>query len=362
MSSKMVREVDLRSDTVTKPTAEMRRVMAEAVVGDDVYQEDPTINALEERVAKLLGKEAGIYVASGTMGNLAAIMAHCWTRGQEVVVGELSHILKSEQGGVAQLGGVNVSTLKNLDDGTFSLEELKEKFRPANPDIHEPSTGVVCLENTNNRCGGRVLPQSFIQQVCDISRDRGVPVHMDGARLLNAAVHSGIPPHEIVKDCASVSMCLSKGIGAPVGSVVVGSKEFIVRVRRCRKVLGGAMRQAGILAAAALVGLDSAMERLSVDHKRAKKLAHEIHNLKSDLLTVDPEVVESNMLLLNFPSPRLTSAQFVEKMAQINPGDKEKVIVRCGTWFRNRVRWVLHSDLTQEDLDLALQKIRSILV
>ncbi|GFS29000.1 probable low-specificity L-threonine aldolase 2 [Nephila pilipes] len=358
----MVREVDLRSDTVTKPTAAMRMAMAEAVVGDDVYKEDPTANELERRLANFLGKEAAIFVPSGTMGNLSAVMAHCWTRGQEIIIGDQSHMFLYEQGGISQLAGVHVCSFPTREDGTFDLEELKEKIRPRFPESHEPSTGLICIENTNNRCGGRVLPMSYIRELCALARNNDIPVHMDGARIVNASIHCGVPVHEIIKECASISMCLSKGIGAPVGSVVAGSKDFIAKVHRCRKVLGGGMRQIGVLAAAALVALDTAEERLRIDHQRAKKFAQDICSLKSKLITTNPDVVESNMVLLNFPSPSFTSKDFVEKMAEVKKEDGAEVVVKASTWFKNRVRCVLHSDLTQEDLDYAVKKIRSVVM
>ncbi|GFQ92568.1 probable low-specificity L-threonine aldolase 1 [Trichonephila clavata] len=287
-------------------------------------------------------------------------MAHCWTRGQEIIIGDESHMFMYEQGGISQLASVHVSSIPTLEDGTFDLEVLKEKIRPKFPNIHEPSTGLICIENSHNRCGGRVLPMSFIRKLCALARNNEIPVHMDGARIINASIHCGVPVHEIVKECASVSMCLSKGIGAPVGSVVAGSKDFIDRALRCRKVLGGAMRQVGVLAAAALVGLDTAEERLRVDHQRTKKFAQDIHNLKSKLITADPGVVESNMVLLNFPSPSFTSEDFVARMAEVKKEDEVEVVVKACEWFKNRVRCVLHSDLTQEDLDYAVKKIRSV--
>ncbi|KFM79955.1 hypothetical protein X975_22483, partial [Stegodyphus mimosarum] len=287
-------------------------------------------------------------------------MAHCWIRSQEAMVGDLSHIFLSEQGGISQLGGVHVSALTTREDGTFDMEQVVNKIRPSRPAAHEPHTALLCLENTHNRCGGRVLPISFIKQICSLAHSRGIQVHMDGARIINASVASGIPVNEIVKECDSVSMCLSKGIGAPVGSVVAGSSEFINRVMRCRKVLGGGMRQAGVLAAAGLVALDTARERIQMDHLRAHKFAQDIHNLKSALITINPDVVETNMLLLNFPSPLFTCQQFVDRMATVKEGDSEQVIVKVSTWLSNSVRCVLHSDLSQDDIDSAFRKIRSI--
>ncbi|XP_035205743.1 probable low-specificity L-threonine aldolase 2 [Stegodyphus dumicola] len=296
------------------------------------------------------------------MGNLSSVMAHCWTRGQEVMVGDQSHIFVYEQGGISQLGGVHVSTLTTREDGTFDLEQVVNKIRSPDPSCHEPQTALICLENSHNRCGGRVLPLLFIQKICALAHNRGIKVHMDGARIVNASVQSGIPVNEIVKECDSVSICLSKGIGAPVGSIVAGSSEFISRVMRCRKVLGGGMRQAGVLAAAGLVALATARERIQKDHLRAQKLAQDIYNLNSDLITINPDAVETNMLLLNFPSSRFTSQQFVDRMALVKEEDPEQVLVKASTWFGNRVRFVLHSDLSEDDVASAFRKIQSIAV
>ncbi|KAF8768218.1 putative low-specificity L-threonine aldolase like protein [Argiope bruennichi] len=334
----MAREIDLRSDSVTKPTPAMREAMKNAVVGDDMYKEDPTNwkrkspVCLERRMPSLFPQER-------------------W----EILL---------------PLGGLHVSCVRTQEDGTFNLEELKEKIRPRIPHIRssskmdveypEPSTALICLENPHNILGGRILPISFIQQVCSLAGSNGIPVHMDGARIINASVQCGVPVHEIVKDCASVMMCLSKGVGAPIGSVVAGSKHFIERVHKYRKALGGGMRQAGVMAAAALVGLKSAEERMRTDNQRTKKLAQDIHDLQSNLVTCDPDLVETNMLLLQFPSPDFTSQDFVKRMTQVKKGDNEQVIVKASLWFKNRVRCVLHSDLTQEDVDCAMKKIRDI--
>jgi threonine aldolase len=262
--------IDLRSDTVTKPTPEMRAAMAAAEVGDDVYGDDPTVNRLQEVAAELTGKQAGLFVASGTMGNLAAVLAHC-QRGDEVIVGNLSHTFLYEAGGISVLGGVHSCQLPNQPDGTLDLEQVRQAIREDDP--HEPVTRLICLENTQNRCGGVVLSPAYTRQVADFAHARGLSVHLDGARLFNAAAALGVPAVELTAPVDSVTFCLSKGLCAPVGSVLCGSKEFITKAHRMRKMLGGGMRQAGILAAAGLVALEKMTGRLAEDHRRARDLA-----------------------------------------------------------------------------------------
>ncbi|CAG0915478.1 unnamed protein product [Notodromas monacha] len=267
--------LDLRSDTVTRPSQVMRQRMSEAEVGDDVFGDDPTIKKLERKVAEILGMEAGLFVPSGTMGNLLAVMTHCCSRGSEVILGDKSHIFLYEQGGYAQFGGVSTKTVETLPDGTFSLKELVSKFSGSKS--HCATTSLICIENTSNFVGGRVLPVEFIDSVVELANTRNLPVHVDGARLFNAAVSSGFPPSRLVKGCASCNICLSKGLGAPIGSVLVGKEDFIARARRTRKALGGGMRQVGILGAAGLVALEN-IQRLHEDHANAKKFAEGLRN------------------------------------------------------------------------------------
>jgi threonine aldolase len=268
--------IDLRSDTVTKPTPEMRAAMAAAEVGDDVYGDDPTVNRLQELAAERTGKEAGLFVASGTMGNLAAVLAHC-QRGDEVIVGSLSHTFLYEAGGISVLGGVHSCQLPNQPDGTLDLEQIRAAIRDDDP--HEPVTRLICLENTQNRCGGVVLSPEYTRQVAEFAHARGLAVHLDGARLFNASVAQGVPALELTTPVDSVTFCLSKGLCAPVGSVLCGSKEFIHKAHRMRKMLGGGMRQAGILAAAGLVALEKMIDRLGEDHRRARELAQGLSGL-----------------------------------------------------------------------------------
>ncbi|KAJ9574649.1 hypothetical protein L9F63_008181, partial [Diploptera punctata] len=273
MASKTnVRTIDLRSDTKSKPTPEMRKAMFEAAVGDDVYGEDPTVNELEEKAAAILGKESGLFIPSGTMGNLLAIMVHCNERGSEMICGDKSHTFLFEQGGPAQIAGVQISLLRNNPDGTFDLDEMEEKIRD-HSDIHEPKTSLICVENTQNWCGGKVLPLKWLDELGIRAKKLNIPLHMDGARLFNAAVYLNIPASRIIRDFASATFCISKGLGAPIGSILVGDKEFIRKSRRLRKALGGGMRQVGVIAAAGIIALDSMIERLQDDHIRAKAIA-----------------------------------------------------------------------------------------
>ncbi len=267
--------IDLRSDTVTKPTPEMRRAMANAEVGDDVFGDDPTVLALEEQAADLLGKEAALFVSSGTMGNLVAQMAHL-ARGQETIAGYQSHVVLDEAAGHAVVVGTSVRALRERGDGTMDPAEIREAFRDAS-DPHQPITGLVVIENTHAHSMGRPLSVAYESEVAAIAHERGVPLHIDGARFWNAAVALGVSGAELAAPADSVTFCLSKGLSCPVGSVVVGTKDFIWKARRARKLLGGGMRQAGILAAAGLVALRDGdagtIERLAEDHANARRLA-----------------------------------------------------------------------------------------
>lgn len=292
MNTKMI---DLRSDTVTSPTPEMRQAMAEAEVGDDVYGEDPTINRLQEMTAYMLGKEAGLFVPSGTMGNLAGILAHC-TRGDEVILGDKSHTFLHEAGGISSLGGVHSCQIPNQPDGTLRLEDIENAIRLE--DVHAPITRLISLENTQNRCGGVVLSSGYTCLVSELAHSHGISVHMDGARLFNAAVALGVTAAELVAPVDSVTVCLSKGLCAPVGSVLCGSKEFIRHALRVRKQLGGGMRQAGVLAAAGIVALEKMIDRLVEDHTRARCLAERLARIPGIIL--EPGSPSTNMVFFHF--------------------------------------------------------------
>jgi threonine aldolase len=262
--------IDLRSDTVTRPTPEMRAAMADAPVGDDVYGEDPTVKRLQTLAAARTGKESALFVPSGTMGNLASLLAHCG-RGDEVIMGTKSHTFLHEQGGLAALGGIMPYTVPNQPDGTLRLEDIEGAIRGADP--HEPRTRLVSLENTQNACNGSPLSPEYVSTVCEVAHAHGLKVHIDGARIFNAAAALNVDVKALVKDADSMTFCLSKGLSAPVGSLICGDAPFIAAAHRARKVLGGGMRQAGIIAAAGIVALETMTERLVEDHARARRLA-----------------------------------------------------------------------------------------
>ena len=303
-----MKTIDLRSDTVTQPTPSMREAMAKADLGDDVYGEDPTINQLQEMAASMLGKEAGLFVPSGTMGNLASILAHCG-RGDEIILGDQAHTFLFEAGGIAALGGIHPHTLPNQADGTLKLEDIKAAIRPDNP--HMPTTRLVTLENTHNRCGGEPLTVAYTQAVGKLAHKNNLIFHLDGARIFNAAAALDVDVKELAAPTDSVTFCLSKGLCAPVGSVICGSKNFIYRAHRIRKQLGGGMRQAGILAAAGIVALQDIALRLKDDHIRARNLASGLAQIPGVVL--NPKKPASNMVYLSLEESIPVNAKQVAK-------------------------------------------------
>ena len=298
--------IDLRSDTVTKPTPEMREAMAEAEVGDDVYRDDPTVNRLEELAAEMLGKEAALFVPSGTMGNLIALLVHC-QRGHEAIVGRQSHIYLNEAGGMSALGGIHPCPVENQPDGTLAIDDILASIRTE--DVHHPITRLICLENTQNICGGVPLTTEYTRQVGELALQNDLSLHIDGARIFNAAAAQNVPVNELVEPADSVMFCLSKGLAAPIGSILVGSSEFVRRARHIRKMLGGGMRQAGVVAAAGIVSLEKMTKRLSEDHARARKLADGLRQLKN--LAVDQGSPHTNMVYLNLSEEVQIDAQQV---------------------------------------------------
>ena len=296
-----MKPIDLRSDTVTAPTPAMREAMARALVGDDVYGEDPTVNCLQEMAAERMGKEAGLFVASGTMGNLVAILSHC-QRGDEVIVGDKAHTFLFEAGGISALGGVHSRQLPNQPDGSLALADIRSAIRPDDP--HDPISRLVCLENTHNRCGGTCQSVAYTREVSAFAHERGLKVHLDGARIFNAAAALGIPAKTLADPVDSVTFCLSKALCAPVGSVLCGTKEFIARARRIRKMAGGGMRQAGILAAAGIVALETMVDRLGEDHARARRLADGLRGVPG--LVLEPGTPATNMVFVSL-SPGIKS-------------------------------------------------------
>jgi threonine aldolase len=301
--------VDLRSDTVTQPTPEMREAMAEAEVGDDVYRDDPTVNRLEELAAQMLGKEAAIFVPSGTMGNLLALLVHC-QRGDEVIVGSLSHIYLNEAGGMSALGGIQPCPIPNQKDGTLRLDDILASIRTE--DVHHPTTRLICLENTQNICGGVPLTSAYTRQVGEIAHQNGLFLHVDGARIFNSVVAQGVSVKELVEPADSVMFCLSKGLAAPIGSTLVGSAKFVARARHLRKMLGGGMRQVGIIAAAGIISLEKMVNRLAEDHIRARKLADGLRQING--LVVDESSPYSNMVYMNLSEDvKIDSKQVCER-------------------------------------------------
>jgi threonine aldolase len=340
--------IDLRSDTVTHPTEAMRQAMATAEVGDDVYGEDPTINRLQEMAAERMGKQAGLFVPSGTMGNLAAILAHCG-RGDEVILGNKAHTFLYEAGGISALGGVHSCQLPNQDDGTIILQDIQSAIRAK--DAHQPISRLVCLENTHNRCGGVALTADYTRAVGELAHENGLSLHLDGARVFNAAIAQDVPARELVEPADSVTFCLSKGLSAPVGSVLCGSSEFITRAHRIRKQLGGGMRQAGILAAAGIVALETMVDRLADDHKRARYLAEGLSFLP--WLVMDSGTPHTNMIFMSlgesFPADAHNVAEQLSRQG-----------VKVGVVGRRRFRLVLHSwidDQAVEKTILAFQDV-----
>lgn len=334
--------VDLRSDTVTHPTPAMRRAMADAEVGDDQYGEDPTVRRLEEAAAEKLGKEAACYVASGTMGNLIAILSHCG-RGDEVLLGDECHVLWYESGGAATLGGLPFNKLRTDRFGRIDPAEIADMIRIPRPGY--PRTGVLCLENTHNRCGGTAIGPDYFAEVRAVAAARGVPLHLDGARVFNAAAALGLPVSEVVADVDSIQFCFSKALAAPVGSIVVGSWEFIGRVRANRKLVGGAMRQAGVIAAAALVGLNEMVERLPEDHRRARRLAEGLAQIPG--VAIDLETVQSNIIIFKPDPARITTDEFIAGMVEGG--------VRVSNYGLRGLRMVTHYQITDDDVERALR-------
>ena len=341
--------IDLRSDTVTHPTPAMREAMARAEVGDDVYGDDPTVNRLQEMAAAMLGKEVGLFVASGTMGNLAAVLAHC-ARGDEVILGDKAHTFLYEAGGISALGGVHSHQVTNQADGTLKLEDILAAIRPDDP--HFPVTRLLALENTHNRCGGVVLNKEYMQNVGGLSKKHNLHLHLDGARLFNAAVAQGITARELAEPVDSVTFCLSKALCAPVGSVLCGSRDFIQRAHRIRKQLGGGMRQAGILAAAGIVALEGMVDRLAEDHARAKRLAKGLAQIPG--IELDPGSPYTNMVFFSLNADVPLNASEVASAL-------EKHGVRVGATGSRRFRLVTHYWINDTGVERAVQAFSQVL-
>lgn len=340
--------IDLRSDTVTHPSPAMRAAMANAPVGDDVYGEDPTVNRLQELAAEQLGKEASLFVASGTMGNLVALLAH-GQRGDEVIVGDEAHIFHYEQGGASALGGMVYHTIATQPHGELPLDALEHAIRDrSNP--HYALPGVLCLENTHNRCGGTVLSLDYMRQVKALADRHGLPLHLDGARLANAAVALGVPMRDITQHVTSVQLDLSKGLAAPVGGVVAGSQAFIARAHRARKLVGGGMRQAGVIAAAGILALTEMQERLVEDHAHAQLLADALAEMPQ--IVIDRSTVQTNLVVFRLRAPEWTPARLIGALHQQG--------VLIGGFGDDRVRMATHYGIERRDIDTALSAVRHV--
>ena len=330
--------IDLRSDTVTKPSPPMRLAMAEAEVGDDVYGEDPTVNRLQSLAAELLAKEAALFCSSGTQGNLLAVMSHC-ERGDEYIVGQRAHTYRFEGGGAAVLGSIQPQPLDFQEDGTLDLDEVARNIKPQ--DFHFAQSRLLCLEDTQE---GKVLPLDYLERASGLTRKHGLSLHLDGARVFNAAVKLQVQASEIARHFDTASFCLSKGLGAPVGSLLVGPKKIIDKARRWRKVLGGGMRQAGILAAAGIHALTHHVDRLAHDHENARVLAEGLARIEE--LRLDPSRVQTNMVFFAMEPSRFKNLQ-----ADL----KERGILISG---REKVRLVTHLDITSEDVQVVIEAFK----
>jgi len=338
--------IDLRSDTITKPTQEMREAMFKAEVGDDVYREDPTVNKLEEIAAEMLGKEAALFVTSGTQGNQVAILAH--TRpGDEVILEAESHIFYYEAGAASALAGVQLRTIPGKR-GQMPISDLRRAIR--DNDIHAPRTALISLENTHNRAGGAILPPEYMKEVSLLAKEKNIPVHLDGARLFNATVALGIEAKELTQYVDTVQICLSKGLSAPMGSILVGSKDYIETARKWRKRLGGGMRQAGLMAAPGIVALTKMVDRLKEDHERAKRLAIGIERI--DGIRVDVSSVETNILLLDVEGLNITAKSFMNEL--------HKYEIYGSVFGEYIIRLTTHREITDKDIDNTIKAIKQI--
>ncbi|XP_046554550.1 probable low-specificity L-threonine aldolase 2 isoform X2 [Haliotis rubra] len=357
--------VDMRSDTVTKPTAAMRQAMASAEVGDDVMGEDPTVNELQRRCSALFGTEDSLLVPSGTMGNLISVISHCQGRFQEAILGDVSHMFLYEVGSIGQFAGVQCSLAPNQPDGTILVEDIRKRVRPTDDD-HQPWTKLICLENTHNKCGGKVLPLNYMAEVKKLAMEFNVKVHLDGARLFNAASALEVPVSNIVQHVDSVSVCFSKGLACPVGSILAGTKDFIYMARRTRKALGGGMRQAGILAAAMLTSLDTIVPRLHEDHARAKRLAAGIMASPSNkVVVVDVPGVQTNLFMMEITKSGLTPDELCQRMSEVTDAERDKLGYSVSAlmlpFSEMGIRLVTHNDITDEDVDRTISKFQYVL-
>ncbi|MBF88667.1 MAG: low-specificity L-threonine aldolase [Candidatus Marinimicrobia bacterium] len=338
--------IDLRSDTVTLPTDNMLRVMKNAHLGDDVFEEDPTVNKLEEKSAEIFGKESALIVPSGTMANLISVLAHC-ERGTEVILGDKAHTFLYEAGGIAAFGGVHPRTLPNAKNGTINLDEIRSAIRSDN--VHFPRTGLISLENTHNICYGSPLSKEYIDSVAIVAKSNNLPLHIDGARIFNASIALNLPVNTLIENVDSISFCLSKGLSCPIGSVICGKSDFISKTRRIRKGLGGGMRQAGIIAAPGLLALDEMIVRIKEDHLNAKILAEGINSIKG--LHVELNLVKTNIVYFELED----NLQAIDKVVV----DLDKKGIKFFATGLNRFRMVTNRGIDSFDIDRTLAELSS---
>jgi threonine aldolase len=346
MKQREMKVIDLRSDTITHPTPEMRKAIFEAEVGDDVYGEDPTVNRLETMAAGMMAKEAALFTTSGTQSNLIAVLTHT-NHGDEIILGDEAHMLWYEVGSAAALGGVTLRTVPNDSHGRLNPDDIDRAVR--DKDIHYPETTLLCLENTHNRCGGMVLTVDYTDEVCSLAHRRGLKVYLDGARIFNAAVALGVPASTLTRNVDSVAVCLSKGLSAPVGSLLCGSKDFIERARKFRKMLGGGMRQVGVIAAAGIVALETMIDRLAEDHTNARRLAQGLAGIEGIMLAQDN--IPTNIVMFHL-SPELSVVEFIKSLDRAGV----KIGLRDGRPFRA----VTHRMVLPSDIDEALARIEAV--
>ena len=343
-----MKKIDLRSDTITLPTKEMLDAIDRADLGDDVFQEDPTINQLEEIAAKIFNKQAALFVPSGTMANLVAVLSHC-QRGDEVILGDQAHTFLYEAGGISSFGGVHSRQLVNQADGTIAIDDIKHAIRKE--DVHFPTTRLICLENTHNRCFGMPLSSDYVNSVAEVAKNDSILVHVDGARIFNAAVSLDTSVAELTHEIDSVSFCLSKGLSAPAGSLLCGSADFIYRARRNRKALGGGRRQAGILAAAGIIALENMTERIADDHQNARALAEGISDIKG--ISIDLDKIQTNIIYFSLDHPKIESSLFLDKMCEKNIHFFELGL----SWYR----LVTHNGISKDDVSNVVEEFHQLL-
>ncbi len=341
--------IDLRSDTVTLPSKKMKQFIMESPLGDDVYGEDPSVNLLQNKIAKIFNKEAGLFVPSGTMANLIAVLTHC-NRGDEVILGDKSHIFYYEAGGISAYGGIHSFQLHNNDDGTINLDDIKKSIRAIGND-HFPKTKLICLENTHNACYGAPIDTDYFNQVRKIANKHNLSIHLDGARIFNAAIALNKSVDILTRDCDTISCCLSKGLSAPVGSVLLGNKDFILKAKQIRKALGGGMRQAGLIASAGIFSLDNMVDKISNDHENAKILAYELDKLNN--IEINLNYVYTNIIFIYNRHGKVSNEQLLNEL--------EKNNIKIDYKGNSKFRLVTHSGFKKDDINSVVTVFKEIL-